>query len=59
MEKANIQKALGNIKYLSQDININEITSHIRNENLSQWVSAWNNAMEEQINNIKEAIKNE
>ena len=59
MERANIQKSLDNIEYLSLDVNINEITSHIRIENLSQWISAWRNAMKEQINNIKEAIKNE
>lgn len=59
MQKSDIQKSLDNIKYLSADININEITSHIRNENLSQWISAWHGAMDEQINNIKEVLKNE
>ena len=56
MVKANIEKSLDNIQYLAFDININEIASHIRIDNLSSWICAWRNAMEEQINNIKEAI---
>lgn len=57
MDASEIKTALENIQYLAMDINITEITSHIQNENLSQWISAWRGAMDEQINNIKEAIK--
>lgn len=57
MYEKEIKTALENIQYLAMDINITEITSHIQNENLSQWIFAWRGAMDEQINNIKEALK--
>ena len=57
MDASEIKTALENIQYLAMDINITEIINHIKNENLSQWVSAWRGAMDEQINNIKEALK--
>ena len=57
MAEKQIKEALENIQYLVMDVNIAEITSHIQNENLSQWLSAWRGAMDEQINNIKEALK--
>ena len=57
MAKKEIETVLDNIQYLAMDINAAEITSHIQNGNLSQWLSAWRGAMEEQINNIKEALK--
>lgn len=57
MDAKEIKTALENIQYLAMDINITEITSHIKNENLSQWLSAWRGATDEQINNIKEALK--
>lgn len=59
MFKANIKKALENIDFLASDVNINEISSHIKIGNLSEWITAWKNAMQEQINNIKEALKDE
>ena len=57
MDAKEIKTALENIQYLAMDINITEITSHIQYGNLPQWISAWRGAMNEQINNIKEAIK--
>ena len=57
MDASEIKTALENIQYLAMDINITEIINHIQNENLSQWISAWRGAMDEQINNIKEALK--
>lgn len=57
MDANEIKTALKIIQYLAMDINITEITSHIQNENLSKWLSAWRGAMDEQINNIKEALK--
>lgn len=57
MDEKEIKTSLENIQYLAMDINITEITSHIQNENLSQLISAWRGAMDEQINNIKEALK--
>ena len=57
MNENEIETALGNIQYLVMDVNIAEIASHVKDENLSQWISAWRGAMDEQINNIKEALK--
>lgn len=57
MSEKQIKEALENIQYLVMDINLVEITGHIQIENLSKWISAWRGAMDEQINNIKEALK--
>ena len=57
MQENQIKEALENIQYLVMDINLVEITGHIQIENLYEWVSAWRRAMDEQINNIKEALK--
>lgn len=57
MKEKQIKESLENIQYLALDINIKEISAHVENENMSQWISAWRREMNEQINNIKEAIK--
>lgn len=57
MQEKQIKEALENIQYLVMDINLVEITGHIQIENLSKWIYAWRGSMEEQINNIKEALK--
>ena len=58
MSEEQIKEALENIQYLVMDVNIAEIASHAKNENLSQlWISAWRGAIDEQINSIKEALK--
>ena len=59
MEKANIKKAVENIDFLNSDININEIISHIKTGSLSELISAWRSASNEQLNNIREALKND
>lgn len=57
MDASEIKTALENIQYLAMDININEIDSHIHDGNILKWIRAWRGAMDEQINNIKEALK--
>ena len=57
MDANEIKVALENIQYLAMDININEIDSHIHDGNILKWIRAWRGAMDEQINNIKEALK--
>ena len=57
MYLANIEKAISYIEFLACDVNVNEICGHIKSDNLAEWITAWKKAMEEQLNNIKEAIK--
>lgn len=53
-----INTALGIIRYLIADVNAKEIYARICVNNLSEWISVWQNSMNEQINNIKDALKN-
>lgn len=57
MHEKEIETALENVWFLVMYVNISEIASHIENENLSNWLSAWRGAMYEQILNIKEELK--
>lgn len=57
MYLANIEKAIRNIEFLARDVNVNEICGHIKRDNLVEWITAWKKAMDEQLNNIKEALK--
>ena len=45
------------MKMLVADVNIREINQHLAFGTINEWLSAWHNAMEQCINNIKEEIK--
>lgn len=59
MEKEIIKKYIEEIEHLAEDINLVEINSQCVFGNMKEWVNAWQGAMKQCINNIKEAIKNE
>lgn len=42
---------MDNIKYLAADVNVNEISDHIRNGTLAQWVESWQMQMAFEIEN--------
>lgn len=42
---------MDNIKYLAADMNVNEISDHIRNGTLAQWVESWQMQMAFEIEN--------
>lgn len=42
---------MDNIKYLVADVNVNEISDHIRNGTLAQWVESWQMQMAFEIEN--------
>lgn len=56
MEKEVIKKYIGEIEHLAEDVNEIEIASHIVFKDLGQWVEAWQNAMKQCVENIKEVL---
>jgi hypothetical protein len=56
MEKEVIQKYIEEIECLAEDVNEIEINSHIVFRDLKQWLNAWQGAMKQCINNIKEVL---
>lgn len=56
MEKEVIQKYIEEIEHLAEDVNEIEINSHIVFRDLKQWLNAWQGAMKQCINNIKEVL---
>lgn len=56
MEKEKIEKHIEEIEHLVEDVNQIEISSHFWCENLPQWINAWQNAMKQRINKIKEEL---
>lgn len=56
MEKEVIKKYIDEIEHLAEDVNRAEINSHLCYGTLSEWLSAWKNAMKKCIENIKEEL---
>ena len=56
MEKEVIKKYIEEIEHLVQDVNKQEIISHVVFNSLGQWTDAWQNAMKQCIENIKEVL---
>lgn len=48
---------LAEIENLTEDINIAEINNNLAFGTANDWLSAWHNAMQQCINNIKDEIK--
>ena len=44
------------IKGLICDVNINEITEHIKNDNLNRWIATWKDAINYNLNVIKRQV---
>lgn len=44
------------IKGLICDVNINEITEHIKNDNLNRWIVSWKDAINYNLNVIKREV---
>ena len=56
MEKEKIKNHIEEIEHLVEDVNEIEIASHVVFKDLGQWVTAWQNAMKQHINEIKEEL---
>ena len=56
MEKEIIKKYIEEIEHLAEDINLTEINSQCIFGSMKEWVNAWQGAMKQCINNIKEAL---
>lgn len=56
MMKEKIYDAAKEIGFLACDINKEEITSHIINENLGSWISSWKRELAKELRKIVEAL---
>ena len=56
MDKEAIKKYIEEVEHLVEDVNKNEIVSHITLENLGQWLERWQNEIKRYINDIKEEL---
>lgn len=56
MEKEVIKKYIEEIEHLAEDVNRAEINSHLCFGTLSEWLNAWQNAMKQCVENIKEVL---
>ena len=56
MEKDVIKKYIEEIEHLAEDVNEIEINSHIVFGELKQWLNAWQGAMKQCVENIKEVL---
>lgn len=56
MEKEVIKKYIEEIEHLAEDVNKAEINSHLCYDTLSEWLNAWQGAMKQCVENIKEVL---
>ena len=56
METKVIKKYIEEIEHLAEDVNEIEINSHIVLRDFRQWLMAWQNAMKQCVENIKEVL---
>ena len=56
MDKEAIKNYIEEVEHIVEDVNKNEIVSHIALENLGQWLESWQNEIKRFINDIKEEL---